>query len=50
MIGDEAAAVKGEPIARKDTRTLPVAFLQPGQYQPRKLCRAPWYLRWYQMR
>jgi ParB family transcriptional regulator, chromosome partitioning protein len=36
LIGDEAAAVKGEPIARKDTRTLPVAFLQPGQYQPRK--------------
>jgi ParB family transcriptional regulator, chromosome partitioning protein len=36
LIGDEAAAVKGEPIAKKDTRTLPVAFLQPGQYQPRK--------------
>jgi ParB family chromosome partitioning protein len=36
LIGDEAAAVKGEPIARKDTRTLPIAFLQPGQYQPRK--------------
>jgi ParB family chromosome partitioning protein len=36
LIGDEAAAVKGEPIARKDTRTLPVAFLQPGLYQPRK--------------
>jgi ParB family chromosome partitioning protein len=36
LIGDEAAAVKGEPVAKKDTRTLPVAFLQPGQYQPRK--------------
>ena len=36
LIGDEAAAVKGEAAARKDTRTLPVAFLQPGQYQPRK--------------
>jgi ParB family transcriptional regulator, chromosome partitioning protein len=35
LIGDEAAAVRGEP-ARKDTRTLPVAFLQPGRYQPRK--------------
>ena len=35
LIGDEVAAVKGEP-ARKDTRTLPVAFLQPGRYQPRK--------------
>src|SRR4051812_2498056 len=36
LIGDEVAAVKGEPVARKDTRTLPVAFLQPGKYQPRK--------------
>jgi ParB family chromosome partitioning protein len=36
LIGDEAAAVKGEPVAKKDTRTLPVAFLQPGKYQPRK--------------
>lgn len=37
LIGDEAAAVKGEPPAsRKDARTLPVAFLQPGKYQPRK--------------
>lgn len=36
LIGDEAAAVKGEPAAKKDTRTLPVAFLQPGRYQPRK--------------
>jgi ParB family transcriptional regulator, chromosome partitioning protein len=36
LIGDEAAAVKGDPIAKKDARTLPVAFLQPGRYQPRK--------------
>jgi ParB family chromosome partitioning protein len=36
LIGDEVAAVKGEPVARKDARTLPVAFLQPGKYQPRK--------------
>lgn len=37
LIGDEAAAVKGEPVAaKKEARTLPVAFLQPGKYQPRK--------------
>jgi ParB family chromosome partitioning protein len=36
LIGDEVAAVKGEPVAKKDIRTLPVAFLQPGKYQPRK--------------
>jgi ParB family chromosome partitioning protein len=36
LIGDEAAAIKGEPVARKDVRTLPIAFLQPGRYQPRK--------------
>ena len=35
LIGDEAAAVKGEPVAKKDMRSLPVAFLQPGRYQPR---------------
>ncbi|HKQ44614.1 MAG TPA: ParB/RepB/Spo0J family partition protein [Rhizomicrobium sp.] len=35
LIGDEAAAVKGEPAAKKDTRSLPVAFLQPGRFQPR---------------
>jgi ParB family chromosome partitioning protein len=36
LIGDELAAVKGEPVAaRKDARTLPVAFLRPGRYQPR---------------
>jgi ParB family chromosome partitioning protein len=36
LIGDEVAAVRGEPVAKKDTRTLPVAFLTPGKYQPRK--------------
>jgi len=36
LIGDEAAAVKGQPARAKDTHTLPVAFLQPGKYQPRK--------------
>ncbi len=36
LSGDEAAAIKGEPVARKDVRTLPIAFLQPGRYQPRK--------------
>jgi ParB family chromosome partitioning protein len=35
LIGDEAAAVRGEPTANKDTRSLPVAFLQPGRFQPR---------------
>jgi ParB family chromosome partitioning protein len=35
LIGDEAAAVRGEPVSKKDTRSLPVAFLQPGRYQPR---------------
>jgi ParB family chromosome partitioning protein len=35
LIGDEAAAVKGEPVAKKDLRSLPVAFLQPGRFQPR---------------
>jgi ParB family transcriptional regulator, chromosome partitioning protein len=36
LIGDEAAAVKGEPAQKKDARTLPVAFLKPGKYQPRE--------------
>ena len=36
LIGDEAAAVKGEPAPRKIRARLPVAFLQPGKYQPRK--------------
>jgi ParB family chromosome partitioning protein len=35
LIGDEAAAVKGEPVLKKDLRSLPVAFLQPGRFQPR---------------
>jgi ParB family chromosome partitioning protein len=35
LIGDEVAAVKGEPVAKKDLRSLPVAFLQPGKFQPR---------------
>jgi ParB family chromosome partitioning protein len=35
LIGDEIAAVKGEPAAKKDLRSLPVAFLQPGRFQPR---------------
>ncbi|HKY19419.1 MAG TPA: ParB/RepB/Spo0J family partition protein [Rhizomicrobium sp.] len=35
LIGDEAAAVKGEPAAKKDARSLPIAFLQPGRFQPR---------------
>jgi ParB family chromosome partitioning protein len=35
LIGDEVAAVRGEPVAKKDLRSLPVAFLQPGRFQPR---------------
>ena len=35
LIGDEVAAVKGEPALKKDLRSLPVAFLQPGRFQPR---------------
>jgi ParB family chromosome partitioning protein len=35
LIGDEVAAVKGEPVAKKDLRSLPIAFLQPGKFQPR---------------
>jgi len=34
LIGDEAAPTRGE--APKATRTLPVAFLRPGKFQPRK--------------
>jgi len=34
LIGDEAAPMRGE--APKATRTLPVAFLKPGKFQPRK--------------
>jgi ParB family chromosome partitioning protein len=36
LIGDEIAAVKNEPARGKDARTLPVAFLRPSKYQPRK--------------
>ena len=35
LIGDEAVVMRGE-AAPKPTRTLPVAFLKPGKYQPRK--------------
>jgi ParB family chromosome partitioning protein len=34
LIGDEAMPVRGE--TPKATRTLPVAFLRPGKFQPRK--------------
>jgi ParB family chromosome partitioning protein len=34
LIGDEAAPTRGE--TPKATRTLPVAFLKPGKFQPRK--------------
>jgi ParB family chromosome partitioning protein len=34
LIGDEAAPTRGE--IPKATRTLPVAFLRPGKFQPRK--------------
>lgn len=36
LIGDELAAVKGEPVSRKEARALPISFLQPGRWQPRK--------------
>src|ERR1700755_524845 len=36
LLRGEVPAVRGEPASRKDARTLPVAFLQPGKYQPRK--------------
>lgn len=35
LIGDEAAPARGEVPAR-GSRTLPVAFLKPGKFQPRK--------------
>ena len=35
LIGDEAAPVRGE-VPAKGSRTLPVAFLKPGRFQPRK--------------
>ena len=34
LIGDEAAPTRGE--TPKATRTLPVAFLRPGKFQPRR--------------
>jgi ParB family chromosome partitioning protein len=35
LIGDEAAPTRGE-VQAKGVRTLPVAFLKPGRFQPRK--------------
>ena len=35
LIGDEAAPTRGEVLA-KGSRTLPIAFLKPGRFQPRK--------------
>ena len=35
LIGDEAVPTRGEALP-KATRTLPVAFLRPGRFQPRK--------------
>jgi ParB family transcriptional regulator, chromosome partitioning protein len=35
LIGDEAAPTRGE-VPAKGSRTLPVAFLKPGRFQPRK--------------
>ncbi|HEX4104830.1 MAG TPA: ParB/RepB/Spo0J family partition protein [Rhizomicrobium sp.] len=35
LIGDEAAPTRGE-VPAKGSRTLPVAFLKPGKFQPRK--------------
>ncbi len=34
LIGEEAMPSRGE--AAKRTRTLPIAFLKPGRFQPRK--------------
>jgi ParB family chromosome partitioning protein len=36
LIGDEAAPTRGE-VPAKGSRTLPVAFLKPGRFQPRKM-------------
>jgi ParB family transcriptional regulator, chromosome partitioning protein len=36
LIGDEAAPTRGE-VPAKGSRTLPVAFLRPGKFQPRKI-------------
>ena len=35
LIGDEAAPTRGE-VPAKGSRTLPIAFLKPGRFQPRK--------------
>ncbi len=35
LIGDDVAPLRGEAVP-KATRTLPVAFLKPGRFQPRK--------------
>ena len=36
LIGDEAVPTRGEAAAAKNVRTLPVAFLKPNRFQPRK--------------
>ena len=36
LIGDEAAAGEGRARRQEGARTLPVAFLKPGRFQPRK--------------
>ena len=36
LIGDEAVPMRGSEPSPKATRTLPVAFLRPGKFQPRK--------------
>jgi ParB family transcriptional regulator, chromosome partitioning protein len=36
LIGDEAVPTRGEAAAARNARTLPVAFLKPNRFQPRK--------------
>ncbi len=36
LIGDEAVPTRGEAAIRAATRSLPIAFLRPGKFQPRK--------------
>jgi ParB family chromosome partitioning protein len=36
LIGDESVPTRGEAASSKSTRTLPVAFLMPNRFQPRK--------------
>jgi ParB family chromosome partitioning protein len=36
LIGDEAVPTRGEAAAARTARTLPVAFLKPNRFQPRK--------------